>query len=111
MNGTTRTRAQNVGELDVHIEYVQRDIEAISRALSNMATKDDIHALEQRMAAFATKDEVAALEKSLRAGTVGSAFERVTGFITKAGAAFAVIAAGAAAVAALVHFLDRVPKP
>lgn len=109
-NNTQRPRAQTLGELDLHLGYIQDELSKLVEALPSMATKQDIRALEQRMTAFATKEELAATERRLQSEGVSSTFDRWISVITKVGSASAVIAAFFAAIAALVHFLDRVPK-
>jgi len=111
MTQPQRVSALTVGELDIHLGYIQTELGKIADAIPNMATKDDIRALETRMAAFATKEELKAVEAKLQAETVSSTFERWTTGITRVASAFAAMLAMGAAIAALVHFLDRVPKP
>ena len=105
-----RRAAQTIGELDLHLSYVQRELGKLVDAVADMATKQDIRDLEQRMSGFATKDELTALRQELQRESVSGTFDRGLQMITKIGAAVAVLAGGAAGVAALVHFLDRVPK-
>jgi uncharacterized protein YfiM (DUF2279 family) len=107
---TERRAAQTIGELDVHLGYVQRELQALAAAVAQMATKQDIQELDRRMAAFATKDELAAVERRLTAQSIGSSWDRLVKFVTQVGTLAGVLAGTAAAFAALVHFLDRVPK-
>ena len=111
MSETTERRpATTIGELDLHLFYMQGTLAKLVGAVENMATKNDIQQLEARMQSFATKAELSAVEAKLQSGTVESTFDRWASVVTKLGAVGAVLASFAAAVAALVHFLDRVPK-
>lgn len=109
-NNTQRPRANTLGELDLHLGYIQDELSKVVEALPNMATKNDIQALERRMDAFATKAELKSVEDRLQAETVASTFDRWVSAITKLGSAAAVVVAFFAAIAALVHFVDKVPK-
>lgn len=102
--------ASTIGELDVHLQYMRRELEKLVGAVAQMATKQDIRELEQRMSSFATKDELASLERRLGQDSLPNTFDRWLTAITKIGTAGGVIAGAAAAVAAFVHFLDKVPK-
>ena len=44
-----RRAAQTIGELDLHLSYVQRELGKLVDAVADMATKQDIRDLEQRM--------------------------------------------------------------
>jgi hypothetical protein len=110
MNETTIRAAETIGELDLHMSYMRSDISKLVDAVANMATKQDIRELEDRMQGFATKAELEAVEKRLSADSLQSTFDRWLSLITRLGTAAAVLGAAAAAVAAVVHFVDRVPK-
>lgn len=102
--------ATSLAEVDIHIRYLRRDLSTLLRSVQGMATKADIDALATRMEGYATKDELNRLAAEVRDGSVQSTFDRWLSIITKLGAAAGVIAGSAAAIAALVHFLDKVPK-
>lgn len=102
--------ATSVAEVDIHIRYLRRDVSTLLRSVQGMATKADIQALASKMEDYATKDELKRLADEVREGSVQSTFDRWVSIITKMGAAAGVLAGLAAALAALVHFLDRVPK-
>jgi hypothetical protein len=106
--------ANSLAEVDLHIRYLRRDLQTL---LANMATKTDIENLARRMEGYATKDElartaaeVARLSGEVRSGSVASTFDRWVSVITRLGTAGAVVAGFCAAVAAFVHFVDKVPK-
>ena len=103
--------ATSIEVLDLHLDYLRRDVARLVEAVGNMATKADIDALSRRMDQYATRDELRALEIQVQRGSVPSTVDRWLTLITKIGAAACVIAGCAASVAAFVHFLDRVPKP
>jgi hypothetical protein len=106
--------ATSLAEVDVHIRYLRRDLQTL---LANMATKADIEQLARRMEGYATKDElarttaeVARIASEVKTGSVGSTFDRWLSVVTRIGTAGAVVAGFFAAMAALIHFMDRVPK-
>lgn len=109
--------ATSLAEVDVHIRYLRRDLRSLLSSVQQMATKADIDSLARRMEGYATKDElarttaeVARIAGEVRSGSVSSTFDRWLSVITKLGTAGAVFAAFFAAIAALVHLLDKVPK-
>lgn len=112
--GRGRAPATSVEALDVHLSYMQASIDALGRALKeglqDMATKADIDRIEKQMAGFVTRAELDRVERELRQDSIGSTFDRWANIITKLGAVVGVLAGAAAAFAALVHFLDKVPK-
>lgn len=94
--------------LDVHLDYMRKDIQTVLKGMSNMATTDDIKKLSERMDKFATIDRVDALEKKIDASTIGNAFDRWIALITKLGAAGAVLSAFIGLVYTFVHFSDKI---
>lgn len=109
MDDTTDIRgATTIGELDLHLGYLRRDLSRLIEASANMATKQDIEDLEQRMLGFATKRELAELENRLQDQTLGSTFDRWLSIVTRVGTAAAVLAGACAAIAAAVHFYDGI---
>lgn len=105
-----RRAATTVQELDIHLGYVQQNLARLIEAVAEMATKEDIRQLNDRMQSFATREELLELEKRLNALTLPSLFDRWASTVTKIGAVAAVVAAGAGAFAAVVHFIARMPK-
>ena len=110
MSDTERKAATSIEVVDLHLDYLRRDVAKLVEAMGNMATRDDIARIEGQLSRFATKDDLRQAEERWQGGSVQSTFDRWLSAITRLGSAFAVIAAGAAAAVALVHFLDRVPK-
>lgn len=96
--------------VDIHLDYLRKDMRAVLAAIATMATKDDIRALENRMQSFVTRSEFDTLANQVKTGSIGSAFDRGLSLFTRIGAAIAVLVAVGGMVAAVVHFLDRVPK-
>lgn len=109
-----RRPATTIGELDLHLSYTQQALDEIRRAVASlaegMATKQDIERIEEQMGTFATRSELDALEKRLASEGVSTTFDRWLSWITKVGAAAAVVTAAGGGVAAFVHYLDRMPK-
>lgn len=106
-----RRPATTIGELDVHIGYLQQEVKSVATALSGMATKADIEAITKRMDEMATKamlnSEVSALRDELTRESPRTKFREITDAITKMGAAATVLVAFAYGV---VSILDKVAK-
>lgn len=96
-----RRPATTIGELDIHLSHVQESLRDLVGAVSNMATKKDIDEITAR---------IDVLEERIEQSTVGSFFDRASSIITKIGAVAAVIAATGGGIAAIVHFIDKVPQ-
>jgi hypothetical protein len=96
--------------VDIHLDYLRKDMRAVLAAIATMATKDDIRALENRMQSFVTRSEFDALAGQVKSGSIGSAFDRGLLLFTRLGAAVAVFVALCGLAAAAVHFFDKVPK-
>ena len=96
--------------VDIHLDYLRKDMRAVLAAIATMATKDDIKALEHRMQSFVTRSEFDALANQVKSGSIGSAFDRGLSLFTRVGAAIAVFVATCGLIATAVHFFDRVPK-
>ena len=94
-NGVRRA-AQTIGELDVHISFLQRDLQAVGQRLDQMATKADIEALTVKMNDFATKEELQLLEEKVIENSPGTVIHSITKFalaiVAVSGAIGAVIA-------------------
>lgn len=106
-----RRPATTIGELDVHIGYLQQEIKSVATALSGMATKADIELLTKRMNEMATKvqleSEVSALRLEMTRESPRTRFREITDAITKMGAAATVLIAFAYGVVAV---LEKVAK-
>lgn len=96
--------------VDIHLDYLRKDMRAVLAAIATMATKDDIRALENRMQSFVTRSEFDTLAQTVKSGSIGSAFDRGLSLFTRIGAAVAVFVSICGLLAAAVHFLDKVPK-
>ena len=107
-NGT-RPPATTIEALDAHLYHLQRSIEKLVSATEGMATRADVESIGKRLDQFATKAELAELEKRVSGQSPANTFDRALSFITRVGAALAVVVALVGGVAALVHYLDRVP--
>jgi hypothetical protein len=64
-NDNQRLPAQTIGELDLHLSYLQQAVKSVGERLSEMATKDDIEAITDRMEEFATKTELRVLQEKV----------------------------------------------
>lgn len=99
-----------MGELDLHLGYLQADVKKVLEAVANMATKQDLQAIEQRMNALATKEELAAVKRELQGESVPTIMQKVgkgAAWVTKVAAAGTVVAASGGAVA---HWMGWLPK-
>jgi hypothetical protein len=102
---TTEKPATSIEGLDIHLDYLRRDVSKLLSAVENMATRDDIKRLEGQMGQFATRDELRALEAKMQTESVPSTLERWATWIQKIGSAAAIV--GGAAVL-LSHLLERI---
>jgi len=105
MSDNEEPKSVSIAVLDLHLDYLRRDVGKLVEAVAQMATREDFKRLEGRMAEFATKQELSALEEKVSRNSVPSTVERWASMIQKIGAAAAVIGGGAVLVA---HFLERV---
>jgi hypothetical protein len=96
--------------VDIHLDYLRKDMRAVLAAIATMATKEDIKALENRMQSFVTRSEFDALASQVKSGSIGSAFDRGLSLFTRVGAGIAVFVALCGLVATAVHFFERVPR-
>ena len=103
--GDTTNRASSIEVLDLHLDYLRRDVARLVEAVGNMATRDDIKRIEDRLAGYATREDLRTLEAKLSAQSVPSTIERWAGWITKLGSAAAIVGGGAVLVANLVDKL------
>ena len=110
MSDTEHRPADSIAVLDLHLDYLRKDMAKVLLAVANMATKDDLRALENRMQSYATKDDLRALEIKVQLGAVGSTLDRWLTTATKWFTFLAAMGALAGVVYAAVHFIDRVPK-
>jgi len=112
MSGTNieRRAATTIGELDLHLGYVQQEIARLVDAVGDMATKQDIQELEQRMNGFALKADVEAVGRRLDALESRKPFDEMLAKITRVGGAMAAMGAIGAFLAYIVHAFEKVPK-
>lgn len=92
-NHEDRVGATTIGELDVHLGYLQRDIREFGERLREMATRDDIDALRAEMKELATRKELTALEDKVNGQSAKSIVHLITQW-----AAMIIMLAGAVAI-------------
>jgi len=110
MSDNDQRPADSIAVLDLHLDYLRKDMAKVLLAVANMATKDDLRALEQRMQSYATKDDLRALEIKVQLGAVGTTLDRWLTSATRWLAFLAMVGAVGGVMYAVVHFVDRVPK-
>jgi hypothetical protein len=98
-----RVPAQTIGELDVHLSYLQGSIKEVVNRLDGMATKEDIEAISHRLTEFATKTELKRLSERVDDISPSNVMTLARNFLLT-------IAAFAAAVGAVVAVIRWV-KP
>lgn len=103
MSDTSTNRASSIEVLDLHLDYLRRDVARLVEAVGNMATREDIKRLEAQMGQFATIDQLRALEAKVSANSVPSTIERWATLLQKIGAAIAVLGGAAVLVAKLLE--------
>lgn len=101
-NTSDQAPANSIAVLDLHLDYLRRDVARLVEAVGNMATRDDIKRLEGQMAQYVTRDELTKLEKRLESESFPTRFDKVTKGVTQLGSALAVLAAGSFLVAKLL---------
>lgn len=113
MGGVAEARdrpEQSIEVLDIHLDYLRKDMRTVLAAIQHMATKDDIRALESRMQSFVTRQDFDALAARVQTGSVQSTLDRWLTTAIKIAAFLGVVAAGCGTIYAFVHFIDKVPK-
>lgn len=100
-------KATSIEILDVHLDYMRKDIQTVLRGMSNMATTDDIKKLSDRMDKFVTTDRFDALEEKVKTGTIGSTFSRAMKTIQSVAITAAAAVALFGMVAAIINFSDK----
>lgn len=105
MSDQDEPKSVSIAVLDLHLDYLRRDVGKLVEAVAQMATREDFKRLEGRMEEFATKHELKALEEKVSRNSVPSTVERWATMIQKVGAAAAVLGGASILIA---HFLDRV---
>lgn len=108
MTDATRPQATTIGELDIHLQYMQSILNDLRGGMANMATTDDIKALSERMDKFVTQDRFDALEKKVDNGTIGSSFTRAALLVQRVAGAMAALIALGGIVVAVVHYFDSI---
>lgn len=109
--------ATTLGELDLHLRYMRRELSAVVAALPQMATKADIAELSRKFEGYATHDDVRALRTDLElvrqqveTGSVPGAVKRWAEWAQRLSAIVALVAVAVVAVAHLVRLYDSVPS-
>lgn len=100
--------AVSIEVLDVHLDYMRKDIQEMLRGMANMATTDDIKNLSARMDKFVTTDRFEALEKKVETSTIGSTFSRGMKTIQSLSITATALVALIGMVVAIVHYFDRI---
>lgn len=100
-NNGPRVPAQTIGELDVHISYLQGSVKEVAERLAGMATKEDIEAISSRLTEFATKQELKTLESRVDDISPKHMADSATRYLTL----FVVFCTAIGAVYALVNWI------
>lgn len=112
MSDTTDQKpAVSIAVIDLHLDYLRRDVARLVEAVGQMATKSDIDQLSKRMDQYATRDElrpitdaIERLKTDVQSGSVRSTFDRWASVAQKLAAICAFALAGALAIA---HLVDK----
>lgn len=99
-------KAETIKELDLHLHYMRRDIEAVLKGMEHMATTDDIKKLSERMDKFVTADEFNALKVKVEASTLGSTFSRAMKTVQSVAVTIAALAAIFGVMAAVFKYYE-----
>lgn len=109
--------AATLGELDVHLRYMRKELARVVDALPHMATKADIAELSRKFEHYATHDDVRALRTDLEmvrqqveAGSVTGSVKKWAEWAQRWSAIAAFVAVIVVSIAHLVHLYDKVPK-
>jgi hypothetical protein len=101
-------KAVSIEILDVHLNYMRKDIEAVLKGMEHMATTDDIKKLSERMDKFVTADEFNALKVKVEASTLGSTFSRAMKTVQSVAVTIAALAAIFGVMAAFFKYYEIV---
>lgn len=93
--------ATSIAVLDLHLDYLRRDVARLVEAVGHMATRDDIKRLEGQMAQFVTRDELRTLEDRIKGDSMPSTLKRWGDFAKDLAAIVGVLSAIGLAVAKL----------
>ena len=100
--------AADLGQVVLHLRYLRADIKTLGAKVSelsgDMATRKELEEVRTEL-----NGKLDDLRKEVHAQSAGSTFEKFLSLTTKVGGAAAVLMGAAAAFAALVHFLDKLP--
>lgn len=117
MNEQELPAATTLGEIDLHLRYMRRELSAVAAALSGMATKADITELSRKFDSYATHEDVRSLRSDLDeirqqvdTGSVTNNFKRWAEWAQRISAIVALLTVGVVAVAYLVRLYDRSPS-
>ena len=111
---TPREFAIYLGMLQGTVGQISAQMQQVSSALTDVATKADIRELETRIeakvSAYVTRAEAERMIAAATQDAVPTFARKVAGWVTMIGGACGVLAAGWLFVRDLVHLADRVPK-
>jgi hypothetical protein len=100
--------ATDLQQVVLHLRYLRKDVQHIGQKVEelsdDMATRAELEAVRAEL-----NEKLDALKAEIDANTASSTASRVLGMVTKVGTAMASLVAFGAAIAAFVHFIDRVP--
>jgi hypothetical protein len=101
-------KAVSIEILDVHLDYMRKDIQTVLKNMSNMATTEDIKKLSERMDKFVTTDQFNALKEKVETSTIGSTVSRAMLMVQRVSVTTAAIVALVGMVVAIVNFFDKI---
>lgn len=111
---TPREFAIYLGMLQGTVGQISAQMQQVSSALTDVATKADIRELEQRIeakvSAYVTRDEAERMIAEAARDAVPSFTRKLLGWVTAVGGACGVLAAGWLVLRDLVHMADKLPK-
>ncbi len=102
-----RRSATTIGELDLHLSYVQAALTELQQSVAAMATRADFEQLAARMDGLATKAELKALEDKLAGDSVPGTFSRLSDVAGRALVIGTVVAAIIGGAVTLLRYLDK----
>jgi hypothetical protein len=104
---TEPQKAVSIEILDVHLDYMRKDIQTVLKGMSHMATTDDIKKLSERMDKFVTTDQFNALKDKVETSTLGSTFSRAMKTVQSVAVTMAALAALFGVMAAFFHYYEK----
>ena len=105
-----RRAATTIGELDIHLSILQRQMSDISAAVGGMATKEDIQAIANQMKDFATKEELKSAEARWQKESLTNTLDRWLSIGTRLGVFIAVMTGVVGGLVTMIRYLDSLPK-